>query len=79
VSLKFCVSVYVKIRTCILMQAGSPSIKYIVFIGSQKMVRGVLTLKVSMESSKKRKKKERKSCDCRVSFGAEEDQTDRQS
>jgi hypothetical protein len=29
-----CVSVYVKIKTCILMQAGSPSIKYIVFIGS---------------------------------------------
>ena len=38
------------------------------------MVRSVLTLNVSMESSKKRKKKEQKSCDCRVSFSAEEDQ-----
>jgi acyl-CoA hydrolase len=43
----------------------------------EKMVRSVLTLNVSMESSKKRKKKERKPCDCRVSFSAEEDQTDR--
>ena len=38
------------------------------------MVKGVLTLNVSMESSKKREKKERKPCDCRVSFSAEEDQ-----
>jgi hypothetical protein len=38
------------------------------------MVRGVLTLSVSVGSSKKRKKKERKPCDCRVSFSAEEDQ-----
>ena len=38
------------------------------------MVRSVLTLNVSMESSKKREKKERKPCDCRVSFSAEEDQ-----
>ena len=38
------------------------------------MVRSVLTLNVSMESSKKREKKERKPSDCRVSFSAEEDQ-----
>ena len=38
------------------------------------MVRGVLTLSVSVGSSKKREKKERKLGDCRVSFSAEEDQ-----
>jgi hypothetical protein len=30
----YCLSVYVKIRTCILIQDGSPSFKYNVFIGS---------------------------------------------
>jgi len=34
VCLKVYVSVYVKIKTCILMQSGSPSFKYNVFIGS---------------------------------------------